>query len=170
MHRLCEAFRAAGRKVRSWMFRSGETVPQEGQLETARTGKWGEAVAEAYLQARGYRMVGKRVRVGRGEIDLLAVTKDREGAVLVFVEVKTRGSEFLGGPEAALDRRKRNALQRSALTYLRRVPGPVPRIRFDLVAVVGNPDSNEKPVIRHTPDVMRLDVRLHPEWLRTRKG
>ena len=39
-----------------------------------------------YLEARGWRILGRNVRVGRGELDLIA----RRGCVLAFVEVKAR--------------------------------------------------------------------------------
>ncbi len=67
---------------------------------------------------------------------------------------------------AALDRRKRQALRRSALRYLRHLRGPTPRFRFDLVAIVGSPDSPAAPSVRHIPDILRLSPRVHAAWLR----
>ncbi len=133
---------------------------------TERLGAWGEEVAAKHLEAKGYRIVERRSREGRGELDLIAVGTDRAGAFVVFVEVKTRSREAFGGPEAALDRRKRNALRRSAMHYLRRLPGAMPRFRFDLVAVVGSPDSPTPPVVRHETDVLRLDPRVQISWTR----
>lgn len=122
-------------------------------------GEWGEEVAAKYLEKQGFRIVERRSREGKGELDIIAVGTDKAGAYIVFVEVKTRASEVFGGPEAALDTRKRQALRRAAMHYLRRLKGPLPRFRFDLVAVVGSPDSREKPVIRHRPDVLHMDAR-----------
>lgn len=133
---------------------------------TARLGLWGEEQAARFLEAHGYRIVERRDREGKGELDLIAVGRDTAGAFVVFVEVKTRSSEAYGGPVAALDRRKRQALRRSALHYLRRVRGPTPRFRFDLVAVVGSPELPTPPSIRHIPDILRLDPRVHAAWLR----
>lgn len=66
-----------------------------GTTENLETGEWGEKQAERMLKRKGYRILGRRVRVGtRDEIDLVA----RDGATLVFVEVKTRKSEDLAGP------------------------------------------------------------------------
>lgn len=50
-------------------------------------GRHGERVAAWWLRLQGWRIVGERVRTGRGEIDLVA----RRGKTLAFVEVKSRG-------------------------------------------------------------------------------
>ncbi len=133
---------------------------------TERLGAWGEEIAAKHLASQGYRIVERRLREGRGELDIIAVGTDKLGAFVVFVEVKTRSSEAFGGPEAGMDRRKRDALRRSAMHYLHRLPGGMPRFRFDLVAVVGSPDSREPPTVRHETDVLRFDSRVQVEWAR----
>ena len=127
---------------------------------SARSGEWGEEAAARHLAGQGMRIVERRTRVGRGEIDILAVEPGADGPTLVFVEVKTRRSEAYGGPVAALDERKRQALRKAAMGYLRRLGGPPPRVRFDLVAVIGEPESSAPPVIRHIPDILHLDARF----------
>ncbi|HEC66343.1 MAG TPA: YraN family protein [bacterium] len=49
-------------------------------------GKKGEEIAAQYLEKKGYEIIGRNIRVGRGEIDIIA--KNKRG--IVFVEVKTR--------------------------------------------------------------------------------
>ena len=51
-----------------------------------RRGRNAEAIAAWFLRAKGYRILARRVRTQRGEIDLIA----RRGDTLVFVEVKAR--------------------------------------------------------------------------------
>ncbi len=81
-----------------------------------RAGRWGERQARRMLAAKGYRILGRRVRVGRrGELDIVA----RNGDTLVFVEVKTRRNEDFGRPIDAVDRAKQRRLSRAALGYLR---------------------------------------------------
>jgi len=119
------------------------------------TGLWGEAQAAAHLEQQGYRLLGRRVRLGvRDELDLIA--RDRES--LVFVEVKTRGSEAFGRPRAAVDRRKRHALCRAAIRYLRRLRPPPPYFRFDVVEVIGRP-FGPPPLIRHIENAFPLERR-----------
>ncbi len=115
--------------------------------ESHRAGAWGERVAAGFLEARGYRILGRNVRFGsRCELDLVA--RAPGGAVLVFVEVKTRRNEVFGRPVSAVDRGKRRAIGRAAQRYLRRLRNKPAHIRFDVVEVVGSPDE-ESPVVRH---------------------
>ena len=51
-------------------------------------GRGGEAMAEEFLRAKGYRLLARRFRLRNGEIDL--VMRDRE--TIVFIEVRTRRS------------------------------------------------------------------------------
>jgi putative endonuclease len=119
------------------------------------TGLWGEREAERWLRARKYRCLGRRVRVGdRDEIDLLM----RDGKVLVFVEVKTRADTTFGRPSEAVDRRKRRALCRAAVRYVRGLRDPQVCFRFDVVEVVGQPGGGT-PEICHIERAFDLDPR-----------
>ncbi|NNC93017.1 MAG: hypothetical protein HKN80_11065 [Acidimicrobiia bacterium] len=55
-------------------------------LASRRVARFGESLAAAYLVEHGAKIVGRNVRAGRGEIDLLLRMQSR----LVAVEVKTR--------------------------------------------------------------------------------
>ena len=123
---------------------------------TSATGVWGERVAAAWLEDRGYSIVGRRVRPAlHDEIDIIA----RKGRVLAFVEVKARSSEVYGRPASAVDRRKRKALCRAAAAYLRGVRYPDMAYRFDIVEVVGSPASGSPPVVRLVEDAFRFPLR-----------
>jgi putative endonuclease len=105
-----------------------------------RAGKWGEEQAERYLKKQGYRILGRRVRVGvKDELDLVV----KQGEVLVFVEVKTRKSEDFGRPFTAVNKAKRQHLSRAAIHLLTRLkPAQRPAyFRFDVVEVVGEPGA-----------------------------
>ena len=78
------------------------------------TGAHGENLAARYLSERGYTIVEANWRCRRGEIDLVA--QDHE--TLVFVEVRTRSSARLGGPEESVTRAKQRRLAELAETYL----------------------------------------------------
>lgn len=49
-------------------------------------GQKGEALACWWLRLHGWRILGRRVRVRAGEVDIIA----RRGRTLAFIEVKTR--------------------------------------------------------------------------------
>jgi putative endonuclease len=141
----------------------------EGADSRASLGLWGEQVAADFLKAHGFRIVGRRVRVGRhDELDLIAVPSGGRVPQLVFVEVKTRRSPDFGGPIAAVNRRKRHALCRAAAHYLRRLPSPGSPFRFDVVEVIGLSDGRP-PVIRHTENAFPMEARYVTPWLSGRR-
>src|SRR4051812_4798978 len=67
-------------------------------------GKLGEDLACAELSRRGYAILARRYRTRFGEIDIIA----RDGATVVFIEVKTRdGDRFGAGAETVTGREQR---------------------------------------------------------------
>lgn len=118
-------------------------------------GLWGERHAERALKKSGFRIIGRRLRVGqRDELDLLA----REGDVLVFIEVKTRKSERFGRPLEAVDHGKREAISRAAVRYLKKLRRRNVLFRFDVVEVIGSA-TDRAPEIRHVRNAFNLDRR-----------
>lgn len=116
-------------------------------------GRWGEEQAAGFLKAKGYCILGRRVRVGdRDEFDLVA----RDGETLVFVEVKTRQSESFGRPADAVNRKKRHVLSRAAVRYLKAIKSPAVCFRFDVVEVIGAKKATP-PRIRHIENAFPLD-------------
>ena len=67
-------------------------------------GDFGEQAAAAHLLRQGYALVARKWRCPAGEIDLLM----RDGATLVFVEVRTRRGELVGLAEESVGRTKRS--------------------------------------------------------------
>jgi len=53
-----------------------------------RSGRRGETLAAWYLRLKGYRILARRQRTPRGEVDLVA----KRGRTVVFVEVKRRAT------------------------------------------------------------------------------
>lgn len=125
-----------------------------------RTGAWGERLAARHLKKKGYRILGRRVRVGRrDELDLIARHKE----VLVFVEVKTRASVDFGRPVTAVNRSKQAALSRAAMRYMRKLKRKPDYFRFDVVEVVGTEDSEEAQ-INHIENAFQLTPRYRVPW------
>jgi putative endonuclease len=90
--------------------------PSPDRLERYRRGRLSELVAAAVLIAKGYRILGRRVRTPYGEIDLVAV----RGRRLAFVEVKRRATRVEA--EAALSPRQAGRTARAAEFWISRHP------------------------------------------------
>ena len=95
------------------------------------TGRWGESIAEKYLQEQGYEIVDKNYRCQEGEMDLIAWDEK----VLVFIEVKTRRSASFGSPEEAVTIPKQQRLGAIAYSYLKSHELMGVSCRFDVVAI-----------------------------------
>lgn len=101
-----------------------------------------ESLVAERLEQLGWKVVGRNVRVGRAELDIVAVDPEgRPGPVLVVVEVRWRGRRDYGLAEETVDPRKLARLRAAALGLvgIGRLPGgtALPRLplRIDLVVV-----------------------------------
>lgn len=83
-----------------------------------RDGDQAEALAVAHLEQAGLHVLQRNFRVRGGEIDCIA----RDGATLVFVEVRYRKSAHFGGAAASIDTRKQQRLILAAQLYLLKNP------------------------------------------------
>jgi len=103
-----------------------------GSHATVALGISGEKLAGETLERQGYEILATRYRTRVGEIDIVA----RDGATLVFVEVKTRTSADFGTPSEAVTWRKQRRIVTMARWYLteKRLHGCL--CRFDVVTVL----------------------------------
>lgn len=107
-------------------------------------GQKGEEIACRYLSQIGYKIVGKNVRISRGEIDIICQHKKE----LIVVEVKTRTNERYGIPEEAITNRKALKLAELAQLYSQSNSLISTLIRIDIIIVVLNL-YQKKVKIRH---------------------
>ena len=108
-------------------------------------GRRGELAAEKHLRRNGYRIVARNFRAAGAEIDLVAM----DGAVLVFVEVKTRRSRAAGAPEEAVDERKQTRMRRAAESFARRYRADDTEMRFDIIAINASSERLEIELLRN---------------------
>jgi putative endonuclease len=99
-----------------------------------------EGLVADHLLAAGWTILGRNVRVGRAELDLIGIDPGPP-RTLVVVEVRWRARRDFGLPEETVDHRKVARLRNAAFT-LREVGqlpdgAPLARLplRIDLVAV-----------------------------------
>lgn len=99
-----------------------------------------EAIVSAHLAGLGWQVLASRVRVGRAELDIVAVDPAPR-PVLVIVEVRWRSRRDFGFAEETVDGRKRARLHRAG--HVLREAGQLPDgtalpalpLRFDLIVV-----------------------------------
>jgi putative endonuclease len=94
-------------------------------------GAFGERVAAAHLEAKGYRIRARNFRCREGEIDIVA----EDGDCLVFVEVRTRRGDAFGTPAESVTAAKERRLLTVAKAYLQEHPDIPANQRIDVVGV-----------------------------------
>lgn len=94
-------------------------------------GKYGETLAKHYLIRHGYEIIGANLKLSYQELDIVA---KKEG-LYVFVEVKSRLSQFYGAAENAFAFRKSERFKRGIEMFMKNNKIGADDIRADLITV-----------------------------------
>ena len=97
------------------------------RAEREQRGRRGEWLAAWYLRLCGWRIVARRVKTPRGEVDLVA----KRGRTVVFVEVKWRSRADL--LDSAIDAWRLRRVAAAAGAIAHRYAGPGDDIRIDVL-------------------------------------
>ena len=97
-------------------------------------GLTGESKVCDYLQSLGYSILERNYKTKIGEIDIIALDKDR----YVFIEVKTRSTAVKGYGREVINNEKIRKIRNSAVGYLKYLRVPNAKMRFDLIEIVGD--------------------------------
>lgn len=95
-------------------------------------GTTGEDQALQYLKNKGYVLIGRNLRLFRGEIDILMLDR-RSKNTLVIVEVKTKSSGDFGLAADMITLKKKGKLLQLAKALWQKFPQR--NIRIDVVAI-----------------------------------
>ncbi|HET9640673.1 MAG TPA: YraN family protein [Allosphingosinicella sp.] len=93
-------------------------------------GRRAERLASLWLQLKGWKILGRRVRTPVGEVDLVA----RRGRIVAFVEVKARSTAEAAG--LALDEWRLRRVAAAAEALAGRYTRPGDDIRLDAIFIV----------------------------------
>ena len=107
-------------------------------------GSRSERAAVRYLKRQGFTIVRRNYRCPHGEIDIVAV----EGSTVVFVEVRSTGTEDVERTAASVDDVKQRRLTRLALHFLQQHRLLDRAARFD-VLVLSWPAGRREPLLVH---------------------
>lgn len=100
-------------------------------------GQRGERLAARFLRRQGYRILGRNVKLGDYEIDIITHKED----TIAFVEVKTRSDDFYADPEENVDHTKREHIRKAARRYIETHDYPDMYYRFDVVSILAPPNA-----------------------------
>ncbi|EIZ80023.1 putative endonuclease [Novosphingobium sp. Rr 2-17] len=105
------------------------TAPRlkDPRLKAEREGRRGERAAAWYLWLTGWRVLDRRVKTQRGEIDLIA----RKGRTLCFVEVKWRRTSK--GLDTAIDAYRLRRVADAAVALAARYAKAGDDVRIDVL-------------------------------------
>lgn len=129
-------------------------------------GKWGEDIAIEYLKSKGWYIRHRDWHFGHRDIDIVAI--DEDSTILLFVEVKTRSTNYWGEPEESINLEKQNNIITAARAYLRDYHLYHCEIRYDTISIVGTPETGAK--INHQENAYDvLSTFLYREQQRRRR-
>jgi putative endonuclease len=107
-------------------------------------GSRSERAAARFLRSQGWSILRRNYSCPHGEIDLIAL----DGPCVVFVEVRSTGSQDEQRPATSVDQIKQRRLTKLALHFLQQYRLLDQAARFDVLTVVWPPCCRE-PVITH---------------------
>jgi putative endonuclease len=100
------------------------------------TGAIGEKLAQDFLQKNGYEIIETNKHFSKFcEIDIIAKQND----TLVFVEVKTRSTDFCGSPLEAITKKKYENIKIGVFNYLKETEIKHKNFRIDAISIILKP-------------------------------
>jgi len=95
-------------------------------------GNYGEKIASDYIRKKGYKIIDKNLKISYKELDIIAKHKGK----LIFIEVKTRTSDFLGKAEDSMSAKKLHHLKKAINMYTSSNKSINPEmVRLDLICI-----------------------------------
>ena len=107
-------------------------------------GNWAEEKAVKFLLKKNYTILERNWRFKKYEVDIIAKHEN----TIVFVEVKSRGTDAFGDPEMAVTRGKQRFLVTAADQYIRENNIEL-ESRFDIVSILV---INNNITVKHLED------------------
>lgn len=112
-------------------------------------GRFGEDLAEKFLLKRGYKIIARNLKIGRNELDIIALINEE----MVFVEVKTLASGRIGPANEALKGRQIKNLKRAMSVYAWECRHNQEKIRLDFISIdLNRRDKTAK--LKHYKDII----------------
>lgn len=101
-------------------------------MDRATLGRLGEDAVAAFLRERGFSILGRNVRVGRLELDIIA----RRNRLVIVCEVRTRSTEAFGSAVESITPAKVRRVRRATAQWLGTQSLGSVDLRFDAAGVL----------------------------------
>ncbi|MDR1466195.1 MAG: YraN family protein [Treponema sp.] len=102
--------------------------------KTVEKGQKGEAQAVAFLEDRGFIILGRNIRSQYGEVDIIVQERD----VIIFIEVKAWTTFGIDSLRYSIDKRKQTRIIKTAEMFLSAHPEfDGLAMRFDVIFING---------------------------------
>ena len=119
---------------------------KKDRISAEKAGRRAETIAALWLNLKGYRVVGRRIRTPVGELDMVSISP---GGTVCMVEVKARKGESEG--LEAISAHQQARIARAAEYFLRTRPALQKKnVRFDVILIL------PFRLPRHVKDAWRL--------------
>lgn len=119
----------------NWLSKIFPFVIEKKNLTPSELGKAGEEESVKFLKRNGLKILGRNVKVGRKEIDLIAKDADE----VVFIEVKTCRNDNGFYPEDKVNYKKQKNIKKAAQQYIIKYLPKTKSYRFDIIAITWEP-------------------------------
>ena len=96
-------------------------------------GRRGEDRAATYLKQNGYQILARNYSFDRAEVDLICKQNDK----LIVVEVKTRQSSYLAGPNETVTPAKQRQIIKAANNFIQEEELDLD-CQFDIISIILN--------------------------------
>jgi putative endonuclease len=114
-------------------------------------GQIGEDLAENYLRANSYEIIGRNFRIGHLEIDIIA--KDQQKDEIVFFEVKTRVNNLKKEEDDDFKSGQIEKIKKAMVLYASPRKIDLEKMRLDYIYVALNKETG-KASLKHYKDAL----------------
>lgn len=101
-------------------------------------------MAANYLLKKGYEILKRNYRFKKSELDIIA----KKDGKLIVVEVKTRNSDYLAGPEITVTKKKQKSIVKAANYFIAQNELDL-ETQFDIISIILN---DREQTIEHLED------------------
>lgn len=137
----------------------------KGDHASRAVGNKGEDIASEFLRSKGYEIIERNHYTSHAELDIIALSPERDTVVFVEVKARTRSvADKYGRPAAAVGRQKQKNIIFAAEGYMRYHPDICSgrRVRIDVVEIFF--EDGSPPLVNHIRSAVTARRGYNRSW------